>query len=81
MLGLLLKILVALAALAMGVWMGLPGRYTQSADDIEEVMASGQGRRRKVKRTFTPLAWLQRKASASGSRDRRGFKLESPDDR
>ena len=57
---LLLKILGAVAALALGVWMGMPGRYEQSIEEIEEVMERGGGRRRKVKRHFTPLAWLQR---------------------
>ena len=84
MLGMTLKIGGALLALAIGVWLGLPGRYTQTADDIEQVMARGGGRRRKVKVRFTPLAWLQRKASARGARSgsaRSGFKLESPDER
>ena len=87
MLGLSLKIAGALLALALGVWLGMPGRYTQSVDDIEQVMASGGGRRRKVKRRFTPLAWLQRNPSASRARGRKsergrsgGFRLESPED-
>ncbi len=88
MLGLSLKIGGALLALALGIWMGMPGRYTQSIDDIEQVMASGGARRRKVKRRFTPLAWLQRNLSARGPRDVQsergrsgGFRLESPEDR
>ena len=88
MLGLSLKIGGALFALALGIWLGMPGRYTQSIDDIEQVMASGGARRRKVKRRFTPLAWLQRNPSARGARHRKsegrrsgGFRLESPEDR
>jgi hypothetical protein len=81
-------ILVALAGLGIGIWLGLPGRYTQSADEIEDLMESGGGRPRRVKRTFTPLAWMQRKAGAKsspsrqrrGSRTRSGFSLEAPDD-
>jgi len=89
MLGLSLKIGGALLALALGIWLGMPGRYTQSVDDIEQVMASGGARRRKVKRSFTPLAWLQRSPFARGMRDRKierergrsgGFRLESPED-
>ena len=47
-------------------------------------MMLGTGRRKKVKRHFTPLAWFQRKASARSSRGharRGGFNLERPDDR
>jgi hypothetical protein len=82
-LGLSIKTALALIALAIGVYLGLPGRYTQTPDDIEQMMESGGGRRRKVKRVFTPLAWLQRKASARTSQrlERKSFRLESPDDR
>ncbi len=84
-----LLILTAVAGLAIGVWLGMPGRYDQSADDIEQIMDSGGRRRRKTKRIFTPMAWIQRNVSSSGpSRDRRksrgrrsGFKLESPEER
>ena len=82
-----LKIVGALLALAVGVWFGMPGRYTQSVDDIDKIMASGGARRRKVKRKFTPLAWLQRNVSArtsrnlgAGRRESR-FSLDSPEDR
>lgn len=88
MLGLSLKIGGALLALALGIWLGIPGRYTQSIDEIEQVMASGGARRRKVKRRFTPLAWLQRNPSARVARDRKSegnrpgsFRLEPPEDR
>ena len=85
MLGLTVKIGLALLALAYGIYLGLPGRYTQSIDEIEQIMARGGGRRRKVKQRFTPLAWLQRRASARGATRRRsgrgGFRLESPEDR
>jgi hypothetical protein len=83
-------IVTALLGLALGIWLGLPGRYTQSVDDIEKIMDSGGARRRKVKRVFTPMAWLQRNASAKSkpSRGRRkgrgrsaGFRLEAPDER
>jgi hypothetical protein len=83
MTALVLKILGAIGALGLGVWLGLPGRYTQTPDEIDNIMASGTGRRRKRKPRFTPLAWIQRRASARGVRERkqrRGFQLESPDD-
>lgn len=70
-------------ALGFGIWLGLPGRYDQTPEEIEKIMAQGGGRRRKTKKAFTPLAWLQRKVNARSGRrgDRRGFSLESPDDR
>lgn len=81
-------ILTGVVGLAIGVWLGLPGRYSQTTDEIEEIMESGGRRRRRTKRVFTPLAWMQRQVSSrSPSADRmrarggrtRGFKLESPD--
>jgi len=80
---LVLKIVAAVAALALGVWLGLPGRYEPDLEEMERTMDSGTGRTRKVKRRFTPLAWVQRRLTArgGGSHRRRGFKLESPDDR
>jgi len=74
-------------ALGLGIWLGLPGRYEQTAEDIEQIMASGGRRRRKTKTMFTPLAWLQRKVSVRTGRGvrrssgGRGFNVQSPDDR
>jgi hypothetical protein len=78
-----LKIVAAVLALALGVWLGLPGRYDQTPDDIERDMEWGTGRAYKVKRHFTPLAWVQRQLKARGqrSRPRRSFQMESPDER
>lgn len=80
-LGALLTIGGAVLALAWGVWLGLPGRYTQSVEDLEKALESGGGARRTVRRIFTPLAWLTRNAAAAPSRRRRRFRLESPKDR
>ncbi len=79
---LFLKILGGLAAVALGVWLGMPGRYTPDVERIEEVMARGGGRRHRVKRHFTPIAWIQRQVSSgSRRRSRTGrFHLEAPDD-
>lgn len=82
-------IVTGVLGLAIGVWFGMPGRYTQTPEEIEQIMESGGARRRRAKRIFTPLAWMQRQISTSGpSADRRrkkgsrsGFKLESPEDR
>jgi len=80
-----LKIFGALIAFVIGVWLGLPGRFSQTTEEIEETMARGTGRRKKVKRHFTPIAWLQRQVSVRTSRgDRtqraRGFRVQSPDE-
>ncbi len=80
---LILKIVAAIAAVGLGVWLGLPGRYEQPLEDIERTLEDGFGRPRKVKRRFTPLAWVQRKISVSsgGQQRRKGFKIERPNDR
>ena len=80
-----LKIFGGLLAFALGIWFGLPGRYSQTAEEIEESMARGPGRRKKVKRHFTPMAWLQRHVKVStsreaGSRRARGLRVELPDE-
>lgn len=80
-------IFTGIIGLAIGIWLGMPGRYTQTPDDIERIMESGGARRRKTKRVFTPLAWMRRKVDTSVSRERRqkhgrsAFKIESPEDR
>lgn len=78
-----LKIIIGILALALGVWLGLPGRYEQRAEDIERDMEWGTGRTYRVKRHFTPMAWLQRQLKARGEkhRPRRAFQMESPDER
>ncbi len=77
-----LKIIIGLAALGLGIWLGLPGRYTQTPEDIEQEMKWRKGGTYRVKRVFTPLAWLRRKPQARGdhTRHRSSFHLESPDD-
>lgn len=79
-----LKILGAIAALAFGIWLGLPGRYRQDLEDIERTMQEGSGRRRPIKRTFTPLGWLRRGPGPRvhrGQDQRRRFELQRPEDR
>jgi len=79
---LVLKIVVAVAAVGLGVWLGLPGRYDQSLEDLERNMEMGRDTQR-VQRHFTPLAWLQRKATARGvlRKPRQAFRMERPEDR
>lgn len=80
-------IVSGILALGFGIWLGLPGRYDQSPDDIDRIMTEGGRRRRKTKRMFTPLAWFNRKANARTERGarrgsgRKGFSLERPEDR
>ena len=84
-------VVTAVLGLAVGVWLGMPGRYTQTHADIEKIIESGGARRRRARRVFTPLAWMQRKAGAKSGpargrrqargRRRSGFSLESPDEK
>ena len=84
-----LLILTGVIGLVLGIWLGMPGRYKQTPEEIERIMESGGARRRKTKRIFTPMAWIRRNASSSGpSRERRksrgrrsGFSLEAPDEK
>ena len=83
-----LLILTAIVGLGIGVWLGMPGRYTQTPEEIEQAM-DGPGQRRKLKkRNVNPLAWLQRNASAKGGPSRSrlrarggrsGFSIEAPE--
>jgi hypothetical protein len=77
-----LKIFGAIAALGIGIWLGMPGRYEQTPEEIARVMELGTGRRKKVKRHFTPFAWMTRNLSARKSQPKRrgGFTVKSPDD-
>jgi hypothetical protein len=78
---LLLKILLGLLAVGLGVWLGLPGKYHQSQDDIEKAMDRGGARRNQVKRVFTPLDWLRKSKRGSDrriERSRRRFRTAAP---
>ncbi len=82
-------VVTGIVGLGIGVWFGMPGRYTQSADDIDKIMDSDGLLRRRARKTFSPFAWMSRKVSSrntpsKGRRQRSrgpGFKIESPDDR
>jgi len=84
-----LLVLTGLVGLGIGIWLGMPGRYTQTPDDIERALGRRGERRKRARRSLNPLAWLHRKASAKGSPSRarrqkstrKGFSLESPEDR
>ncbi len=74
MLGLILG---AVAALGLGIWLGLPGR-APTVEDVERNMRNPRSESRKVKRRFTPLAWAQRHIGTNASRAARGFRVERP---
>jgi hypothetical protein len=80
--------IVGVVGLLLGLWLGLPGRDRPTIEDIEAAMDKGGGttRRRRNKRSINPMAWVQRKAQEKPSRGRgtggrKGFRLESPDER
>lgn len=75
-----LLVAVALAALGLGIWLGLPGR-APTVEEVERSMAHPHPESRKVKRHFTPLAWAQRQIRVGDSRAREGFRVERPDRR
>ncbi|MGY8778551.1 MAG: hypothetical protein ACKVIN_10550 [Longimicrobiales bacterium] len=81
-------VVTALAGIGIGIWLGMPGRYSQTVDDLERSIETGGKRRALKKRNVNPLAWMHRNASAKNtpSRGRRaargrrsGFSLESPE--
>lgn len=79
-----LKILGGIVALALGIWLGLPGHHRQDLEEIERTMEQGTGHRRQVKRVFTPLGWMHRSPGPRvhrGHERRRGFNLDRPEDR
>ncbi len=72
-------ILSLVAALLFGIWLGLPGRYDQSIDEVDERLGQ-EGTHGKAKRHFTILGFLQKKAERGSRRRRRGgrspFKMD-----
>ena len=78
----ILYIIGGVAALGLGIWLGLPGRYDRDIDEIDRVIEEGGGRRKKVKRHFTPMAWMKRNVSVNTpSRAGRRFEVRDPEDR
>lgn len=74
-----LKILGAVAALLLGVWLGLPGRYERDLREIDKVMEDGGRERKRVNRMRTPLDWFRKDAKASDRRrSRRHFRTAAP---
>ncbi|MEX1257550.1 MAG: hypothetical protein WEG36_08035 [Gemmatimonadota bacterium] len=59
------------AALAYGIWLGMPRRYEQPLEEIEERL-SEEGEHQTVKRHFTFLNLLQKNVERGSHRRRRG---------
>lgn len=79
---LILKILGGVLALGLGIWLGLPGRYEQTVDEVGRAMDRGGARRNTVKRHFTPLDWFRTERKGSDRRRRRRhFKTAAPERR
>ncbi|MEJ2538726.1 MAG: hypothetical protein P8188_01875 [Gemmatimonadota bacterium] len=79
---LFLKILVGVLAVGLGFWLGLPGRFEQTPDEIEKAMERGGARRNQVKKVFTPLDWFRKEERGSNRRrQRRHFKTAAPERR
>lgn len=82
---LFLKILAAVLALAIGLYLGGAGQYRPDHDEIDKAL-SGGGRTKKTKRHFTPLGWLRQTQERSSHIRRRArgvstrrFDLSLPD--
>lgn len=77
-----LWILAGLAAVGLGFWLGLPGKYEQTPEDIEKAMERGGARRNQVKKVFTPLDWFRKEKRGSQRRidaGRRRFRTAAPE--
>lgn len=76
---LFLKIVGGLAALGLGVWLGMPGKFEQTPEQIEDSLGVRRASR-KATRHFTPLDWIRPKQRPSDKRrnqgTRRPFELD-----
>jgi len=79
---LLLKILGGIAAVALGIYLGL-GENRQTVEEMEQSL--GKGHRRKAKRHFMWLNWLKADKPASHRRAKRSYfrtaTAKGPDDK
>lgn len=80
---LLLKILGAIVALGVGLYLGMAGQYRSNPEELEKALRPG-GRSRKAKRRFTLFGWMRMpEERSSHSRRRRPsgrhFDLVSPE--
>lgn len=66
-----LQILGALVALAVGIYLGMPGRFDQSMDEIEDRLSEPGSRHNRAQRHFTFINALARDTRERGSERRR----------
>lgn len=72
-----LHILAMIVALGVGIYWGLPDRYTPPLDELEDALSETGKEHGRVKRRETFLSLLQRKAERGSDRRRRG-KVRQP---
>ena len=65
-----LKILGAIFALGVGLYLGMAGQYRSNPDELDKALGAG-GRTRKVKRRFTLFGWMRMPEERSSHRRRR----------
>lgn len=75
----LVKVVLGVLALALGIWLGLPGRYEQTHQELDEAMRRPGGRPNKARRHFMVLDWLRNERRGSERRrQRRHFRTAAP---
>jgi hypothetical protein len=65
-----LKIVGAVVALGIGLYLGLSGQYRPDPRELDEALGPG-GRTRKVKRRFTIFGWMRMPEERSSHQRRR----------
>ena len=68
---LVLQILGGVVALAVGIYLGMPGRFDQSLDEIEERLGEQSTDHKRARRHFTFINALARDTRERGSERRR----------
>jgi len=79
----LLKVLGALVALGIGIYLGTAGQYRPDPEELDQALGPG-GRSRRVRRRFTLFGWMRIPEERSSHRWRRRpsdrrFDLIAPD--
>ena len=74
------KILIGVAALGFGIFLGRPRRYEQPLDELDRALGHDRGRRQWAKRHFTPLDLLRKNSRGSERRrsERGRFQTVAP---
>ena len=62
---LILKILGAVVALVLGVWLGLPGRYESDPEELDRVLTEEGTGRARATRHFLAVDWFFRRLKGS----------------